>query len=152
MSSFDAALFYSVLLLTVMVPSSSTAHPGGGNLECQFQCPASLKPSPRPLHKRSANGCGTEAFRLPASALPHPDFEACCNEHDLCYDTCLADKAQCDRSFDACMARICDTKVSSKDSCVSTASLFTTMTKNLGCEAFLKSQEQACVCRTEDEL
>ncbi|XP_077496821.1 group XIIA secretory phospholipase A2-like [Amblyomma americanum] len=152
MSSFDAALFSGVLLITAMVPSTSTAHPGGGVLDCRFQCPGSLKPSPRPLHRRSSNGCGTEAFRLPASALPHPDFEACCNEHDLCYDTCLADKAQCDTSFDACMANICDTKVSSKDSCLSTAGLFTTMTKNLGCEAFLESQKQACVCRAEDEL
>uniref|UniRef100_A0A023GAG0 Putative salivary phospholipase a2 n=1 Tax=Amblyomma triste TaxID=251400 RepID=A0A023GAG0_AMBTT len=152
MSSSYVVLFFNVLLATVMVPSTSTARPGGADLECRFQCPATLKPSPRPLHKRSSNGCGTEAFRLPASALPHPDFEACCNEHDLCYDTCLSDKAQCDRSFDACMARICDTKVAVKDSCISTAGLFTTMTKNLGCEAFLKSQEQACICRSEDEL
>ncbi|XP_050031256.1 group XIIA secretory phospholipase A2-like [Dermacentor andersoni] len=157
MSSFHATPVYGLLLLVIVLGSSSMARGREGDvaegLDCKFRCPRSLRPSPRAQYKSSSNGCGTEAFRLPASALPHPDFEACCNEHDLCYDTCLADKGQCDAAFDACMQRVCDTKVvTGKDSCVSTANLFMSLTKNLGCDPFINSQKQACVCKSDDEL
>ncbi|KAH6922643.1 hypothetical protein HPB50_017452 [Hyalomma asiaticum] len=145
-----------LMLLVVALGLCSTARGRedgvAGGLDCKFRCPRSQKPMPRALYKSSSNGCGTEAFLLPASALPHPDFEACCNEHDVCYDTCLADKGQCDVAFDSCMKRICDTKVvTGRDSCVSTAELFMSLTRNLGCEPFLKSQKQACVCESDDD-
>ncbi|XP_077544771.1 group XIIA secretory phospholipase A2-like [Haemaphysalis longicornis] len=142
-------------VLLAATPSGAARSRGDGPLECRFQCSGATKPSPRASHKKSANGCGTEGFRLPASALPHPDFETCCNEHDLCYDTCLADKARCDSDFEQCMSHVCDTKVTkaaARESCASTANLFLTMTRNLGCEPFLQSQRSACTCDSENEL
>ncbi|KAL3227462.1 hypothetical protein MRX96_004169 [Rhipicephalus microplus] len=157
MSNLHATLLSSLLLMAIVLGPSSMARglEDGvtGDVNCEFRCPHSLKPTPRALHESSSNGCGTEAFRLPASALPHPDFEACCNEHDICYDTCLSDKAQCDAAFDACMKRVCDTKVvSGVHSCVSTAHLFMSLTTSLGCEPFINSQKQACVCKPEGDL
>ncbi|KAH7976865.1 group XIIA secretory phospholipase A2 [Rhipicephalus sanguineus] len=157
MPNFHATLLSGLLVLVVVLGPSSMARGRkdgvAGDVECKFHCPHSLKPTPRALYKSSSNGCGTEAFRLPASALPHPDFEACCNEHDVCYDTCLSDKAQCDAAFDACMKRICDTKVTTgKDSCVSTADLFMSLTTNLGCDPFINSQKQACACQSDGDL
>jgi len=32
----------------------------------------------------------------------------CCNEHDICYDTCNSDKEKCDFALRRCLYRICD--------------------------------------------
>ncbi|KAH9364109.1 hypothetical protein HPB48_006790 [Haemaphysalis longicornis] len=160
MSSIHVTLFVSSLLLVSSISSPSPEARGdktsGADVpgKCKFSCSGGTQtPSPRTTHKRSANGCGIDSFRLPASALPHPDLEWCCNEHDLCYDTCLADKDSCDADFKACLDYVCDTKAAAatKDACRSTAYLLTSMTQNLGCESFLRSQKDACVCETGNE-
>ncbi|XP_050311094.1 uncharacterized protein LOC126746775 isoform X2 [Anthonomus grandis grandis] len=35
-------------------------------------------------------------------------MEECCNTHDICYDTCNADKEVCDLDFKRCLYRHCD--------------------------------------------
>lgn len=32
----------------------------------------------------------------------------CCNEHDICYDTCNKDKELCDLDFKRCLYNYCD--------------------------------------------
>ncbi|KAH9364061.1 hypothetical protein HPB48_000281 [Haemaphysalis longicornis] len=120
--------------------------------ECRYSCPGPLKPRPRASHRRTANGCGTNEVHLTVAALPHPDIEACCNEVDLCYDTCLADKARCDADFQECLERVCHTKAAARDWCEYTTQLFATMMRKLGCEFFLESQRDACLCKRADEL
>uniref|UniRef100_A0A6B0UWN1 Putative phospholipase a2 group xii n=1 Tax=Ixodes ricinus TaxID=34613 RepID=A0A6B0UWN1_IXORI len=144
-------LAFCVVIRTI-VPVSA-AGPGFPQTDaCRFRCPGSTKPVPRPAHRSSANGCGTGDFKIPASALPHPEFETCCNRHDICYDTCGENRTSCDEIFEKCMTGVCQTRASSKDNCLATSRLFTTMTAEHGCDPFLKSQKKACVCRATDEL
>ncbi|KAH9384489.1 hypothetical protein HPB48_026497 [Haemaphysalis longicornis] len=100
--------------------------------ECQYSCPGPLKPRPRASHRRTANGCGTNEVHLTVAALPHPDIKACCNEVDLCYDTCLADKALGDADFHKCLEGVCHPKAAARDWCEYTTQLFATMMRNMG--------------------
>ena len=36
-----------------------------------------------------------------------PGMIECCNEHDMCYDTCNADKDECDFRFKKCLYAVC---------------------------------------------
>lgn len=56
----------------------------------------------------SANGCGIVGMKISTEYLPTKDMELCCNEHDLCYDTCNNDKELCDLDFRRCLHKICD--------------------------------------------
>ncbi|CAN8001465.1 unnamed protein product [Ixodes hexagonus] len=153
MEPFNWRILFAVSIVTVQLVPVFTAGPGYPQTDaCRFRCPGSKKPVPRPVHRSSANGCGTGGFRLPASALPHPDFETCCNRHDICYDTCGENKTSCDERFGKCMTGVCETMISGRDNCLATSRLFTTMTTNHGCDPFLQSQKKACVCRAADEL
>lgn len=151
---------WTVLIIGFVVTSAillmpAVAEVGSGDAEvCRYKCPGSSRLVPRSNHRRSSNGCGTAGFSLPVTALPHPDFEKCCNDHDLCYDTCNADKAGCDAGFDSCLRQVCDSKVADggRENCAATANLFTSMSKTLGCEPFLKSQKEACSCEVSGEL
>ena len=52
--------------------------------------------------------------QLDKEYLPYEDQEQCCNQHDICYDTCTVldklDQTQCDLEFKDCLHRICDNK------------------------------------------
>lgn len=141
-------------LLLVSGPSSATqdksqnSSPG----QCNFTCPSGMTPLSRNLPKRPPSGCGTKDFRVPTSMLPHRDFEKCCHEIELCYYTCLANKASCEVALNACLRRVCDTKVPDKDSCYSTAAMFMDTVDDMGCDLFLEAQEEACTCKHADEL
>ena len=39
--------------------------------------------------------------------LSRPEMVDCCNEHDLCYDTCGSDKEECDLRFKKCLYNTC---------------------------------------------
>lgn len=47
-------------------------------------------------------------MKISKEYLPTMDMEHCCNEHDLCYDTCNNDKEMCDLDFRRCLLKICD--------------------------------------------
>ncbi|KAH9363765.1 hypothetical protein HPB48_020103 [Haemaphysalis longicornis] len=146
-------LAFGVLL--VSGPSSASEENKAENFsypECKFTCPAGTTPLSRNLEKRPPNGCGTKDFRVPTSMLPHRDFEKCCHEVELCYYTCLANKASCDVALDACLRRVCDTKVADKDSCYSTVEMFMETADDMGCDLFLEAQGEACYCKHADEL
>ena len=53
--------------------------------------------------------------QLDKQHLPYEDQEECCNQHDLCYDTChVQDKLNqtlCDLQFQNCLHAVCDNKM-----------------------------------------
>ncbi|MDP2435599.1 MAG: hypothetical protein Q8P67_07640 [archaeon] len=119
-------------------------------LACQFQCPDGGTPVARKEHLPSTNGCGT--FGIKVGTEFH--FEPCCDDHDLCYDTCGRGKAQhkqrCDERFGTCMLRYCQDSFGSSaerlKSCTGAANLFKMGTVGFGCGAYLTSQQSACQC------
>lgn len=47
--------------------------------------------------------------------LPVTGFVDCCDAHDICYDTCGADKDECDLKFKKCLYRKCSSVKDSED-------------------------------------
>lgn len=47
----------------------------------------------------TADGCGSLGLRISTDYLPAKEMETCCNDHDICYDTCNSDKELCDLDF-----------------------------------------------------
>ena len=82
-----------------------------------------------------------------------PGFTECCDIHDKCYDTCNADRKQCDEDFKSCLSNVClfeglSEKKSKKlmKQCQSSADLMYATTSTLGCTAYIQSQANACLC------
>lgn len=77
----------------------------------------------------------------------------CCNEHDICYDTCNSAKANCDFEFQRCLFKICE-KVKGPETilkaCKAAAKMMFTSTMTLGCKAYLDSQKMACYCAPDN--
>lgn len=48
------------------------------------------------LYTPSADGCGSLGLKIDKDYLPAIEMEKCCNDHDICYDTCNKDKELCD--------------------------------------------------------
>jgi hypothetical protein len=72
---------------------------------CSYMCPDRTKPSrARDGHIPSSNGCGTAGFQVD----PEFGFSPCCDEHDMCYDTCGSDRDTCDKKFEKCLKATCD--------------------------------------------
>lgn len=99
----------------------------GSDDKCTFRCLTSKKRTPPlipinspafpdpdrpPLRNKhytpSSNGCGIAGMKISREYLPTVEMEHCCNEHDLCYDTCNNDKVMCDLDFRRCLLKICD--------------------------------------------
>lgn len=143
--------------------------------ECTFRCPLGKKMITNEKHTPSSNGCGSMGFAL--DSKHHLD---CCNEHDICYDTCFKTKDECDTAFRKCMQDKCVTlhkkekkrgvhknkrvanaqrkdRASNADDngavaeCESQAQMFFFGTRSLGCAAYQQSQKNACKC-VKDEL
>lgn len=79
-------------------------------------------------------------------------MELCCNEHDICYETCNNDKELCDLNFKRCLYKYCDSyeKTTANaiivKSCKATAKMLFTGTITLGCKSYLDSQQRSCFC------
>lgn len=77
----------------------------------------------------------------------------CCDEHDMCYDTCNKDKELCDIEFKRCLYNYCgqyeqnavggDIVVSG---CKGAAKMLFTATLTLGCKSYRDAQAKACYC------
>jgi secretory phospholipase A2 len=84
--------------------------------------------------------------------LPAVEMEKCCDDHDMCYDTCLADKELCDLDFKRCLYKYCDNYEKSLGGdivvkgCKAAAKLLFTGTVTLGCKPYLDAQANACYC------
>ncbi|TYZ64058.1 hypothetical protein PybrP1_004996 [[Pythium] brassicae (nom. inval.)] len=116
-----------------------------------FQCSAAgEQPAPKREFEFTANGCGTAM--LPISA--ETDFSECCNWHDACYSTCGMKKATCEKRLDKCMKAKCAelADAAEKDTCKSTAQLFSLGAQMIACPAFQDAQREACRCVAKDEV
>lgn len=83
----------------------------------------------------------------------------CCNQLDVCYDTCGANKYRCDAKFRWCLHSICsDLKrslgfVSNVEvACDSLADTVFNTVWTLGCRPFMNSQRAACICAEEEKV
>ncbi|XP_012881045.1 PREDICTED: group XIIB secretory phospholipase A2-like protein [Dipodomys ordii] len=101
---------------------------------------------------------------LPTPAWPDsmdlgiPAMTKCCNQLDVCYDTCGANKYRCDAKFRWCLHSICsDLKrslgfVSNVEAaCDSLADTVFNTVWTLGCRPFMNSQRAACICAEEEK-
>ncbi|KAM9197068.1 group XIIB secretory phospholipase A2-like protein isoform 3-T3 [Dugong dugon] len=84
---------------------------GGKNGVCQYRCRYGKAPMPRPGYKpQEPNGCSSYflGLKIPESMdLGIPAMTKCCNQLDVCYDTCGANKYRCDAKFRWCLHSIC---------------------------------------------
>ncbi|XP_048360984.1 group XIIB secretory phospholipase A2-like protein isoform X2 [Sphaerodactylus townsendi] len=129
---------------------------GGKNGVCQYRCRYGKAPLPRPDYKApEPNGCSSYFLGLKLD-LGIPAMTKCCNQLDICYDTCGANKYRCDAKFRWCLHSICsDLKrslgfVSKVEACESVADTVFNTVWTLGCRPFMNSQRSACICN-EDE-
>lgn len=87
--------------------------------------------------------------------LPLTEMTKCCDQHDICYDTCLSDKEKCDLDFKRCLYKYCDgyknTGITIVNTCKAAAKMLYTGTTTLGCKSFVDAQKQACWCGAGDK-
>ncbi|XP_039223642.1 group XIIB secretory phospholipase A2-like protein isoform X2 [Crotalus tigris] len=80
---------------------------GGKNGVCQYRCRYGKAPLPRPNYKSpEPNGCSSYFLGLKLD-MGIPAMTKCCNQVDVCYDTCGSNKYRCDAKFRWCMQSIC---------------------------------------------
>ncbi|XP_034538028.1 group XIIB secretory phospholipase A2-like protein isoform X2 [Notolabrus celidotus] len=133
---------------------------GGQDGVCQYRCRYGEAPQPRPGYQLpEPNGCSSSlvGFQLD---LGIPAMTSCCDELDLCYDTCGMSKYECDTRFRTCLHGICTDVnkslgfVKKVEACESMADTLFNTVWTLGCRPYMNSQRAACVCEGEerDEL
>lgn len=105
-----------------------------------------------------SNGCGSldVIFDDSTNSLIHFEkaFTECCNEHDICYDHCNADKEECDFIFKRCLYAVCKTKENKREDtifdvtlCKAKAKLSYVTLVGVGCSSFRNAQKEACLCK-----
>ncbi|KAF5286972.1 hypothetical protein FQR65_LT12370 [Abscondita terminalis] len=120
--------------------------------DCIFKCPGDgVTPKPNRNHVAKADGCGALGLKIDSSSLPIGEMSKCCNEHDICYDTCNSNKEACDLDFKRCLYQYCETykkNIGEKmvTACKGAAKILFTGTMALGCRAYLNAQKEACFC------
>lgn len=111
-----------------------------------------VRPVQNKLYTPTANGCGSLGLHINTEYLPAVEMENCCNEHDICYDTCNSNKDLCDLDFKRCLYKYCETIEKSIGSeylitgCKAAAKVLFTGTLTLGCKSYLDSQKRSCYC------
>ena len=108
---------------------------------------------PRPGHRPAHNGCGPEGglFSIP-QGWRDTSFRRACNAHDVCYETCNADRRRCDDRFLKDLYAACNDAYPPKrerrlnDRCRSRACLYYEAVSLLGGEVYEAAQDEACVC------
>nr|XP_046187348.1 group XIIB secretory phospholipase A2-like protein isoform X2 [Oncorhynchus gorbuscha] len=133
---------------------------GGRDGVCQYRCRYGKAPLPRPDYQMpEPNGCSAYFLGLPVD-LGIPAMTKCCNQLDMCYDTCGSNKYRCDSKFRWCLHSICsDLKkslgfMSKVEACETVADTLFNTVWTLGCRPYMNSQREACLCEGEerDEL
>eukprot|EP00808_Paulinella_micropora_P017370 g49285.t1 len=123
----------------------------GDPSRCVYECPDGVKPIPTPDHVPRFNGCGAYGIKVGNSEI-HTE---CCNQHDICYDTCGKKRELCEEEFKTCLDKVCSDPTLPKEkaqNCRATANIMTLATQAMGCGPFLDSQKDACTCPPKSEL
>ncbi|XP_018323845.1 group XIIA secretory phospholipase A2 [Agrilus planipennis] len=119
---------------------------------CVFKCPtAGVKPVPNRNHIPKGNGCGSLGLKIDSQYLPVGEMTKCCDQHDICYDTCNKDKELCDLEFRRCLYKYCESYKPTVGetivkTCKGAAKTLFTGTMALGCKSYLDAQKEACYC------
>ncbi|KAJ4945137.1 hypothetical protein JOQ06_013673 [Pogonophryne albipinna] len=134
---------------------------GGRDGVCQYRCRHGKAPLPRPGYQMpEPDGCGSYFFGLPVPDgvdMGIPAMTKCCNQLDMCYDTCGSNKYRCDSKFRWCLHSICsDLKkslgfVSKVEACEAVADTTFNTVWTLGCRPYMNGQRAACFCQGEDK-
>ncbi|XP_076019002.1 group XIIB secretory phospholipase A2-like protein isoform X2 [Genypterus blacodes] len=133
---------------------------GGRDGVCQYRCRFGRLPQPRPgFQLPEPNGCSSSLVGYEFD-MGIPAMTKCCNQLDVCYDTCGTSKYHCDSKFRYCMHDLCsDLKTtlgygSKVQACESVADALYNTVWTLGCRPYMNSQRAACLCDGEerDEL
>merc|ERR1719273_2584818 len=122
--------------------------------DCQFECKKSgYVPVPKDKHRPTSNGCGSLDFLFDDTeeSFVHveKEFTQCCDVHDFCYDTCTADKDECDLKFKKCLYATCRKKKHEffdAKKCRLKAKLFYITVLGVGCQSYINAQKEACQC------
>mmetsp|Transcript_9747 Transcript_9747/g.27381 ORF Transcript_9747/g.27381 Transcript_9747/m.27381 type:complete len:206 (-) Transcript_9747:177-794(-) len=119
----------------------------GHSGNCEFECPSG-KAIQKKDHVPEANGCGASFLRVKGTY----DFTECCNEHDICFDTCGSGRSSCDEKFLACMTQMCIDHDSPEDTaaCKKQASAYHFGSNLMGCSLYHSAQSNACECVSEE--
>jgi len=128
--------------------------------ECVFECRKGYSLVSKAGHEGTSNGCGSLdiIFDDSESSLIHVerDFSDCCDQHDVCYDSCGEDKDLCDLSFRKCLYRVCKKEQHKRyldnKKCKLKAKLFYMAVVGVGCQPFKDAQKEACNCVKHQEL
>lgn len=79
------------------------------NLIFVFTIFTGQKPVRNRNHIPSSDGCGSLGIEISTEYLPIEQMTKCCDNHDICYDTCNSGKEVCDLEFKRCLYNYCDT-------------------------------------------
>jgi RHS repeat-associated protein len=106
----------------------------------------------------TSNGCGTSPHHQIAAWAICGDImglaPACCDNHDVCYDTCGADKTLCDSLFRSCLHDGCNTRWPGwfyryrRLTCLWCSRQFYNLVRTKGLDPFCTAQSSRCRCRT----
>ena len=89
-----------------------------------------------------ANGCGIRGYYVDFENLEIFGFNECCNYHDICYSKCRISKKKCDIDLNHCLIEKCNYD----KFCFKIVTLIYFLVDFFGCDAFLDSQKNICVC------
>jgi len=96
--------------------------------------------------RRQANGCGPVTLNIDKFLHEIGDdvLIVCCNEHDLCYDTCGKKQSTCDTIFLDCMIEACQqlSPASSINRCQNNAQILFWFVFFGGQSAYQQAQQQ----------
>ncbi|XP_018940884.1 group XIIB secretory phospholipase A2-like protein isoform X1 [Cyprinus carpio] len=150
--SFQAVNGYFDSLLELM---------GGRDGVCQYRCRYGKAPQPRAGYQMpEPDGCSTSllGFQVPNSFdMGVPAMTKCCNQLDICYETCGSNKYRCDTKFRWCLHGICgDLKkslglMSKVEACETFADTMYNTVWTLGCRPFMNGQRASCYCEGEEK-
>lgn len=114
---------------------------------------------PHPGYTPSFNGCGPEGSVV-TNFVPNTfglaNFTTCCDNHDICYGTCLSAKDGCDSTFYSCLAAECNTWYQVINhgviydqlyqNCLTAATVYYSAVHFRGGGAYTSAQDGACDC------
>ncbi|UJR29992.1 hypothetical protein I4U23_017539 [Adineta vaga] len=96
--------------------------------------------------RRQANGCGPASLNLDEflRQIGEDILIICCNEHDLCYDTCGKKQFACDTTFLQCMIEACQqlSPLSNIQRCQNDARIYFWFVVFIGQSAYQQAQKQ----------